>query len=168
MSAMPNFRSVKGRVGSAVVIGALVGSLAGSWTAAGWAAEPAADFYKGKTVNLVIGYPPGSGYDVHARALAHHIGRHIPGQPTIVPQNMPGAGSLKATNHIYNVAPKDGTVLGAINRSLAMAPLLETEPEMKKQLRFDPLKFNWIVICVCACVSERVVCPTSSPSPPPV
>lgn len=108
------------------------------------AAEPAAGFYNDKTIDFIIGYPPGSGYDVHARALAHYIGRHIPGEPTIVPQNMPGAGSLKATNYVYNVAPKDGTVLGAINRSLAMAPLLETDAQLKKKLRFDPLKFNWI------------------------
>src|SRR5690242_5454121 len=132
MTIWSNFRCATGLTVLAV--------LAMPLTAA--ADETAAGFYKDKTDSLIIGYPPGSGYDVHARALAHHIGRHIPGEPTIVPQNMPGAGSLKATNHIYNVAPKDGTVLGAINRSLAMAPLLETDPQTKKKLRFDPLAFN--------------------------
>jgi tripartite-type tricarboxylate transporter receptor subunit TctC len=108
------------------------------------ALETAADFYRGKNVTIVIGYPPASGYDVYARALARHIGDHIPGKPTIVPQNMPGAGSLKTANYIYNVAAKDGTTIGAINRSLATAPLLETVPEKKAKLKFDPLKFNWI------------------------
>lgn len=106
--------------------------------------DDAAAFYKGKTVKMTIGYPPGSGYDVHARAVMHHIHRHIPGNPTVISQNMPGAGSLKAANYLYNVAEKDGTVLGAINRSLSMQPLLETDPQKKAKLKFDPLKFNWI------------------------
>lgn len=109
-----------------------------------WAKDSIADFYHGKNVTIVIGYPPASGYDVYARVLARHIGDHLPGKPTIVPQNMPGAGSLKTANYVYNVAPKDGTIIGALNRSLATAPLLETVPEKKAKLKFEPLKFNWI------------------------
>lgn len=101
-----------------------------------------ADFYHGKRMKMVIGYPPGSGYDVHARALVRHMHRHIPGKPKIIAQNMPGAGSLKAANYLYNLAPKDGTVMGAINRSMPMAHLLGTLS--KKKGKFDPLKFNWI------------------------
>lgn len=101
-----------------------------------------ADFYQGKRMKMVIGYPPGSGYDLHARALARHMHRHIPGKPKIIAQNMPGAGSLKAANYLYNLAPKDGTVMGAINRSMPMAHLLGTLS--KKKGKFDPLKFNWI------------------------
>jgi tripartite-type tricarboxylate transporter receptor subunit TctC len=115
-----------------------------SWSAPVRAADSVADFYRKNNLKIVIGYPPGSGYDVYARALTRHLGSHIPGQPTAVPENMPGAGSLKAANYIYKVAPKDGTVIGAINRSLATAPLLETVPEKKAKLKYDPSKFNWI------------------------
>src|SRR5579872_7213007 len=79
------------------------------------AADAAADFYSGKTVQLVIGYPPGGGYDIYARTLARYIGRHIPGNPSIVVQNMPGAGSIKAANYLYNIAPKDGSVFGGFS-----------------------------------------------------
>ena len=80
-------------------------------------ADPVADFYKGKTVQLVVGYGPGGGYDVYARVLSRHMGKHIPGNPTIIVQNMPGAGSLRAANYLYTVAPKDGTVFGTFARS---------------------------------------------------
>jgi len=123
------------------------------------AAESVADFYHGKNISFVIGYPPGSGYDVYARALARHLGNHIPGKPTIVPENMPGAGSLKAANYVYNIAPKDGSAIGAINRSLITAPLLEAVPEKKDKLKFDPQKFNWIgstdsAIAIAICRSD--------------
>lgn len=113
-------------------------------TTGGASADAVEDFYKGKTINFVIGYPAGAGYDVYARLLGTHMARHIPGQPRIVPQNMPGAGSLVAANHIYNVAPRDGTVLGAVNRTLPMAPFIEADPAKKERLRFDALKLNWI------------------------
>jgi tripartite-type tricarboxylate transporter receptor subunit TctC len=87
-------------------------------------ADPIADFYSGKSVQLVIGYAPGGGYDVYARALARHMGRHIPGNPSIVVQNMPGAGSIKAANYLYNIAPKDGTVFGGFSRGAFLDPLL--------------------------------------------
>lgn len=97
-----------------------------------------AQFYKGKTLTLVIGYSPGGGYDVFARVLAPHIGRHIPGQPGVVPQNMPGAGSRVAANFLFEAAPKDGTVFGTIGRNEAIAPLVE------EGLRFDSRRFGWI------------------------
>src|SRR5262245_61569420 len=77
----------------------------------------------GRTVNVIIGFGPGSGYDTWGRIVARHIGRHLPGKPTVVPQNMPGAGSFVATNNIYTVAPKDGTVFGIIARDAALGPL---------------------------------------------
>ncbi len=71
-----------------------------------------ADFYKGKTMTVIVGYTAGGGYDLYARALARHMGRHLPGNPNFIVQNLTGAGSLNAANNIYNVAPKDGTVFG--------------------------------------------------------
>jgi tripartite-type tricarboxylate transporter receptor subunit TctC len=102
-------------------------------------ADDVADFYRGKQVRLLIGYSAGGGYDTYARLLARHMGKHIPGKPTIVPQNMPGAGSLTLTNFLYNVAPKDGTVFGTIARGMAMEPLLGGEGT-----RFDATKLSWI------------------------
>jgi tripartite-type tricarboxylate transporter receptor subunit TctC len=108
----------------------------------GASADAVSDFYKGKQIKLVIGYPAGSGYDVHARLLARHMARHIPGEPAIIPQNMLGAGSVRAANYVYNVAAKDGLTMGAINRSVPLSPLLGTTE--KEQAQFDPLKFGWI------------------------
>ena len=87
-------------------------------------AQTLPSFYKGKTIDLYIGYSAGGGYDVYARALARHMGRFIPGNPTIVPKNMPGAGSLVLANWLYNVASKDGTAFGMIGRGTAFDPLL--------------------------------------------
>src|ERR1700687_4139188 len=92
-----------------------------AWPA--YAASPA-DFYKGRTVQVVVGFTAGGGYDLYARVLARHMGKHIPGNPNVVTQNMPGAGSLKAANYIYNVASKDGTVFGTFDRGLPMERLL--------------------------------------------
>src|SRR3981189_3599880 len=86
-------------------------------------ADGISDFYRGRPVNLVIGYPPGGGYDLYARTLARHIGRHIPGNPSIVVQNMPGAGSLKAASFLYGIAPKDGTTFGGFSRGAPIDPL---------------------------------------------
>ncbi len=97
-------------------------------------ADDVADFYKGKRVNLIVSYGPGGGYDVYARVLARHIGRHIPGNPSIVVQNMPGAGSLRGANYLYNVAPKDGTVFGTFARNMAMLGLVKTG----QNIQFDP------------------------------
>jgi tripartite-type tricarboxylate transporter receptor subunit TctC len=93
----------------------------------------------GKTVNLIIGFGPGGGYDLWGRAVSRHIGKHLPGNPTVVPQNMPGAGSLNAANHIYNVAPKDGTAIGLISGPAVMAPITGTPGA-----RFDPTRITWL------------------------
>ena len=79
-------------------------------------AQPVADFYAGKTVRILVGFGPGGGYDLYARTLARHLGRHVPGEPAVVVQNMPGAGSLKAVNWLYNAAPRDGTALATFAR----------------------------------------------------
>jgi tripartite-type tricarboxylate transporter receptor subunit TctC len=103
-------------------------------------AETVAEFYKGKRINLIVSYGPGGGYDVYARVLARHIGKHIPGNPTIVVQNMPGAGSLRGANYLYNVAPKDGTAFGTFARNMAMLGLMKTG----QNVQFDPAKFTWL------------------------
>lgn len=102
-------------------------------------ADAVSDFYKDKRVRMVIGYSSGGGYDTYARVLARYMGEHIPAKPVMLPQNMPGAGSLKAANYIYSAAPRDGTALGAINRGVPMEPLMNS-----KAAQFDPLKLNWI------------------------
>jgi tripartite-type tricarboxylate transporter receptor subunit TctC len=104
------------------------------------AADAVANFYKGRTVQVLIGFSAGGGYDIYARTLARYMGKHIPGNPTLVPQNMPGAGTLKVANYIYNVAPKDGTVFGTFARGIPMERLLgRTVGE-----QFDATKFTWI------------------------
>ena len=91
---------------------------------AGAQAQSVAEFYKGKNVTIIVGYTAGGGYDIYARALGRHMGRHLPGNPNFVIQNLTGAGSLNAANNIYNVAAKDGTVFGTFGRGLAMEPLI--------------------------------------------
>src|SRR3954467_3574911 len=81
-------------------------------------AQSPADFYKGKTVDLHIGYSAGGAYDLYARMIARHLGKHIPGNPQVVPKNMEGAGSLRLANYHYSVAPKDGSALGATSRGM--------------------------------------------------
>src|ERR1700693_5704326 len=86
-------------------------------------ADPVEDFYRGRTLRLLIDYGPGGGYDLYGRIVAQFLPRHLPGHPTIVPQNMPGAGSLLAAKYMYTVAPKDGTVLGSLAQTLALDSL---------------------------------------------
>jgi tripartite-type tricarboxylate transporter receptor subunit TctC len=102
-------------------------------------AETAADFYKGKTVSLIAGFPPGGGYDTYVRVLARHYGRFLPGQPTVIASNMPGAGSLTAANTIYAKYAPDGLALAMFASSAAMEPLIGN-----KSALFDPQKFSWI------------------------
>jgi tripartite-type tricarboxylate transporter receptor subunit TctC len=118
------------------VFGALV--LAGLAPAAGHA-QSAAEFYAGRNVTLYIGSGAGGGYDVYARALARHMGRHIPGKPNIVSQNMPGAASLKLTEYLYNVAAKDGSAFGAVYNTIPIQPLVRD-----RKPRFDPLGLSWV------------------------
>ncbi len=103
------------------------------------AQEDVAAFFKGKTIRLIVGVGVGSGYDINARLLARHMGNHIPGQPTIIVQNQPGAGSLTMTNALYNNGPFDGTVIGASFNGMPTTPLLQPGGA-----RFDPVKLNWL------------------------
>jgi tripartite-type tricarboxylate transporter receptor subunit TctC len=97
------------------------------------------DFYRGKTLQIDVGFGPGGGYDLWARTLARHIARHIPGSPTVVVQNIPGAGSLTALSRLYNTAPKDGTVIAAVARAAILGPLVGAPGA-----RFDPQKLSWL------------------------
>ncbi len=103
------------------------------------AQDSVAAFYKDKTVRIVVGVAVGSGYDINARALGRHLGAHIPGNPSVIVQNQPGAGSLTMTNALYASGPFDGTVIGAPFNGLPTAPLLQPSG-----VRFDPTKLNWI------------------------
>ena len=102
-------------------------------------AQDAADFYRGKTINLVAGFNPGGGADTYARLVARHLGRHIPGGPAVIVRNMQGAGSVVAANHIYNVSPKDGSELGLFAGNITIDPLMGST-----QQKYDARKFNWI------------------------
>lgn len=112
--------------------------------AAGFAVGPLAaqdltSVYKGQQLKLIISSATGGGYDSYARTVARHLGDHLPGHPTIVAQNMPGAGGVKAANYLYNVAPKDGLTIGNLQNTVPFEPLYEN-----KQAKFDTAKFNWL------------------------
>ena len=102
-------------------------------------ADAVADFYKDKTVTLQVGFGAGGGYDTTTRMFARHFGNHIPGKPSVVVQNLPGAGSMIVANAIFNSAPKDGTVLGVFASSTALEPLFGN-----KKALYDPRKYEWI------------------------
>jgi tripartite-type tricarboxylate transporter receptor subunit TctC len=102
-------------------------------------ADAVASFYAGKEITILVGYGAGGGYDTTTRLFAQHFGKHVPGKPTIVVQNMPGAGSMKVANNIFNVAPKDGTVLGVFASSTALEPLFGN-----KAAAYDPRNYEWV------------------------
>ncbi len=102
-------------------------------------AQSVADFYKGRNVDLYIGYSAGGAYDLYARLLSRHLGKHIPGNPAVVPKNMTGAGSLVLANWLYNVAPKDGTAIGIIGRGTGFDPVLNNQ-----KAKFEGPKFTWL------------------------
>ena len=104
-------------------------------------AQSVADFYSGKSINVLIGTSPGGGYDLYARTLARYMGRYVPGNPKLLPQNMPGAGGLRAVNYLYGVAPKDGTVIGHFQPGLIFEPLLGRGGDVGQ---FEATKFTWI------------------------
>jgi tripartite-type tricarboxylate transporter receptor subunit TctC len=104
------------------------------------AAEAVESFYRGRTVTVLVGFAPGGGYDLYARTLARYMGKHIPGRPTVITQNMPGAGSMKVMNYLYTAARKDGTFFGTFARGMVFEPLLGHA----KGTAFDATKFNWI------------------------
>ena len=118
-------------------------------------AQSVEDFYRGRTLNLVIGYSVGGGYDIHGRLLARHLGKHIPGNPGIIVQNMPGGGSLRSANFLYNAAPKDGSTIGIFSRGMAMEPLIGAS-----NTQYDARKFSWLG----SITNETSVCATSSMS----
>ena len=119
-------------------------------------ADDNGSFFAGKTVRIVVGFSPGGGYDLYARELARYLGRHIPGHPSVVVQNMAGAGSLKAVNFLFNAAPRDGTVLATFSRGIVFEPLIGH----LDGAQFDAPKFNWIgsisdEVGVCAINASR-------------
>ena len=115
----------------------------------------AADFYSGRTLSVLVGHSVGGGYDLYARMLARFLPRHIPGQPSVVVQNMPGAGGLRATNYLYSVAPKDGSVIATFSRSIPILPLLAPPAT------FDATRLSWLG----SMSGDTSVCLTSSKSP---
>jgi len=102
-------------------------------------AQAPADFFKGRNIELYIGYSVGGAYDLYARVLARHLGKHVPGNPTVVPRNMGGAGGLQVLNHIQSVAPKDGSTIGIVLPSLVFDPLFTGKSE-----GYDPLRLKWL------------------------
>lgn len=102
-------------------------------------ADPVAEFYKGKTVSVVSGFTPNGEYDSYMRLMGRHIGRYIPGQPQVVASSMPGAGTMIMANHLYRIAPSDGTMVGMFAMQTAVEPFLKS-----KAATFDPQKFQWI------------------------
>ncbi|MEA2982955.1 MAG: hypothetical protein QOF09_4778 [Alphaproteobacteria bacterium] len=122
-------------------------------------AQSVSEFYKGKNVDLYIGYSVGGGYDLYARLLARHLGKHIPGNPNVLPRNMEGAGSLRLANWLYSAAPKDGTAIGIISRGTPFDPLLS-----RPGIQFEAVKYSWVgsannevSVCVSASRSGIVV-----------
>ncbi|HKN10292.1 MAG TPA: hypothetical protein VJ376_12540, partial [Pseudomonadota bacterium] len=105
----------------------------------GTRADAVADFYKGKEIKLIISTTVGGGYDIYARIVARHLAEHIAGNPAIVPQNMPGAGGIAAANYMYNLAPRDGTVVCLLQNTVALEPFYAN-----KQAQFDAAKFSWL------------------------
>jgi tripartite-type tricarboxylate transporter receptor subunit TctC len=102
------------------------------------AADSIEDFYKGRAITITVGFTPGGGYDIYARLLARFLGQHIPGHPGVVVQNMPGAGSQRAAQYIYSIAPKDGTAIGIFGRQMGITPLLTPG------VQFNGTKFTWL------------------------
>jgi tripartite-type tricarboxylate transporter receptor subunit TctC len=117
---------------------ALASVVAGGLSSAA-AAETVEEFYKGKTLRILIGYAAGGGYDIYGRVFADHFGKYLPGKPTIIAQNMPGAGSFLAAKYMYNVAPKDGTVFGCLAQTLPLDAAMQGE-----QPDFDALKMPYV------------------------
>src|SRR3984957_19542208 len=131
---MRQLNPIHGYAVFAASVGVAVATLAQSAGAAG-----VEDFFKGRNVAIVIGYSVGGGYDTYGRLLARFLGDHIPGRPNVLAQNMPGAGSIKAANYIYGVAPKDGTAIGTFGRTVPVAPLLAASGAT-----VDGTKFTWL------------------------
>lgn len=115
--------------------------LLGTLLATPLAADPVADFYRGKHVSLYVGSDAGGGYDNYSRLVSRHLGRFIPGNPDLIVQNMPGGGGIRVTNNLYNIAAKDGTAIGLVQRAILTMPLLDAR---NPAVHYDPLKFRWL------------------------
>ena len=126
-----------GLVAKSLLVALTIAALAPTRSAR--AAEEIADFYRGKTINVIVGFGAGGGYDIYARLLAHYLGNHIAGQPNVVVQNMEGAGSVRAANYVYSVAPKDGTVIAAVNQNMPMYQMLGGAGA-----QFNAAEINWL------------------------
>src|SRR5688572_17093985 len=120
-------------------VGCLVACTVALLAAEASAQDAVATFYRGKTITIGVGFTAGGGYDLHARTLARHMGKHIPGNPNIVVKNAPGAAGLILANQLFNTAPKDGTEFATFDRAIPLEPLVAPE-----RARFDTLKFNWV------------------------
>jgi tripartite-type tricarboxylate transporter receptor subunit TctC len=118
---------------------AIVGLALSALASASAGADGVADFYRGKELRLIIAASVGGGYDIYARAIAKHLGEHIPGNPSIVPQDMPAGGGIAAANHLYNVASRDGTVIGAMQNTVPFEPFFNN-----KQAQFDATRLGWL------------------------
>ena len=129
----PNLGSHIGHLGAAALIAGSLGSFST------YAQQPAANFYTGKTIKFLIGFSPGGGYDAYARLLTHFLRNHIPGDPVLVPEYMPGGGGRIVSRYVYHAAPKDGTVIATADQSLVFQQALGD-----RSLQFDAEKFNWI------------------------
>ena len=127
------------RFAASSVVGCLVGCTVGLVATDAAAQDAVASFYRGKTITIGVGFTAGGGYDLHARTLARHIGKHVPGNPNIVVKNVPGAAGLILANQLFNTAPKDGTEIATFDRAIPLEPLVAPE-----RARFDTLKLNWI------------------------
>jgi tripartite-type tricarboxylate transporter receptor subunit TctC len=125
-----------GRIPIVAVAAACVLTVVSGWTAQAQSLE---DFYRGKQARVIISAAPASDYDMFARLITGQMTKVLPGNPSFVAQNMPGAGGITATNHLYNVAPQDGSVLGMVNRNMPHVALTKMA-----NVQFDPLKFNWL------------------------
>src|SRR3977135_460697 len=115
--------------------------IAAGWIAGAHAQDSVAQFYKGRQITVIVGSSAGGGYDIYARLLARHMPRHIPGNPAMMVSNMTGAGSTAAAAHVYNVAPRAGTVIGALQNSAVLESLLDALLGDTKRLRHDATKF---------------------------
>src|SRR4051795_13515788 len=125
------------------------------------AQDSVAQFYKGRQITVIVGSSPGGGYDIYARLLARHMGKYIPGNPSIVVSNMPGAGSNAAVAHIYNVAPKDGTFIGAPQNNAFMDALFDVSLGNARRLRHDATK----LIHIGSATTDHYVCIARSDAP---
>jgi tripartite-type tricarboxylate transporter receptor subunit TctC len=138
-------------IGRASLAGALAAFVFGLGMARPVLADPVEDFYRNRTVDLIVGFSPGGGYDIYARLVAKHMGRHIPGSPSVVVRNMEGAGSVRLANWLYAVAPKDGSVFGSFARGVPLDPLFGNPgPQFKDGTEFSYIGSANDEVSVCA------------------